>query len=392
MRQPRLSSLNPRVLLAVTAVALLAAFFLRDGSDEPVDGDTPARETVVRVVFAEFGGTEDLVYVATAADPDERTLVATVRHASGWAMTPSPTMSGTRIAFTALPAGSPPRRDAPAELWLLDVATGELERLARDADLLVPPVFDRDGKFVVYRSSGEAGTQTLVRVDLASRARRVIYELRTTFGVFPVGFDAAGSLLLARLSTQGTDIEAVANATADDFVAGGTDFLLHASDEIARDWRLAPDGRSLSFVAPEVLAERVVHRLHVFDLGGTPSEVTPDAEIAGTAALGEQFSPVWMATGTSVTVGREAFPELSASAVTFSLNGEDPLLLARPAQGFDVPLGWSADGRYLAARSFSGSTAQDAGIESLVLIARDGTRTLITAERELIFLGWLIDA
>ncbi|MCH7632118.1 MAG: hypothetical protein IIB59_02800, partial [Planctomycetes bacterium] len=65
-------------------------------------------------------------------------------------------------------------------------------------------------------------------------------------------------------------------------MAGGADFLLHASDEIARDWRLAPDGRSLSFVAPEVLAERVVHRLHVFDLGGTPSEVTPDAEIAGT--------------------------------------------------------------------------------------------------------------
>ena len=43
-----------------------------------------------------------------------------------------------------------------------------------------------------------------------------------------------------------------------------------------------------------------------------------------------------------------------------------------------------------AARALMVST--DRAIESLVLIARDGTRTLITAERELIFLGWLIDA
>jgi Tol biopolymer transport system component len=275
-----------------------------------------------------------------------------------------------------LPPASPGRRDEPAELWILDITTSKRVRLARDADLLVAPQFDVDGGYLAYRSTGPHGEQRLVRVDLESRARRVMYEQSGGFGVFPIGF-SEGALLFARLSTAGTDLYRVRDGE-------GAEFLLHASDHVARDWRLSPDGRSLSFLAPELAAERIVHRLHVVSV-----DAAERMSGLGAGGLVEQFSPVWTPAGDAVTVGREAYPAVTAAAVTLSLDGGSELALAAPERGFDAPLGWSPDGRYLAARSFDGPGSYEPGRESMVVISIDGVRRAVTARTELIFLGWL---
>ncbi len=153
-------------LFAVAGVALL--LFTFDGDDEAAPAATEAR-----LVFAEFGPTADRIYVARASRLEERDRVATVRHASGWGINPATEMAGSLVAFTVLPSDAPPRRDSPAELWLLDVARGDLTRLASDADLLAAPVFDRGGRHLAYRRSTAEGAQALVRVDLGSRARSV---------------------------------------------------------------------------------------------------------------------------------------------------------------------------------------------------------------------------
>ncbi len=328
------------------------------------------------LVFAQFGPTADRVYTAPAADPARRTLVATVEHAEGWGIVPAPAMAGPLVAYTVLPPASPGRRDEPAELWILDITTSKQVRLARDADLLVAPQFDVNGGYLAYRSTGPHGEQRLVRVDLESRARRVMYEQSGGFGVFPVGL-SGGVLLFARLSTTGTDLYRVRDGE-------GAEFLLHASDYVARDWRLSPDGRSLSFLAPELAAERVVHRLHVVSVDAAERMTG-----LGAGGLMEQFSPVWTPGGDAVTVGREAYPATSAAAVTLSLEDGNELALAAPERGFDVPLGWSPDGRYLAARSFDGPGSYEPGRESMVVISIDGVRRAVTAPTELIFLGWL---
>ncbi len=340
--------------------------------------EAPAPSAVPGLVFAEFGPSADLVYTAPAANPDRRTLVATVQHAEGWGINPAPAMAGPLVAYTVLPAGGPARREARAELWLLDVGTRALTRLARDADLLVAPVFDHAGGYLAYRSSGPLGEQRLVRVDLESGARRVQHSYDGAFGVYPLGFANDGALLFARLSPAGTDVYGVRDQQP-------AELLLHASDDIARDWRLSPDGRWLSYLAPELAAERVVHRLRVMALGdGAERGVA-----AGGASIAEQFAPVWTPAGDGVTVGLEAYPALSAAAVTLSLAGGGATGLAAPARGFDAPLGWSPDGRYLAARTFDGASSFDPGRESLVVISTDGQRLEIAARTELIFLGWL---
>ena len=340
--------------------------------------EAPARSAGPAFVFAEFGLSADLVYRAPAADPGRRTLVATVEHAEGWGINPASAMAGSLVAYTVLPASGPAHREARAELWLLDVRTRALTRLARDADLLVAPVFDRAAGYLAYRSRGPLGEQRLVRVDLDSGARRVQHSYDGAFGVYPLGYTNDGALLFARLSPVGTDIFGVRDEQP-------AELLLHASDDIARNWRLSPDGHWLSYLAPELAAERIVHRLHVMALG----DGAEGSLAAGVAAAAEQFAPVWTPTGDGVTVGLEAYPALSAAAVTLSLAGGGATILAAPERGFDAPLGWSPDGRYLAARAFDGASSFDPGRESLVVISTDGVRRPIAARTELIFLGWL---
>lgn len=370
-------------VLAALGVALAAGWFLLAGR-----GGDDAPDATYSLVFAEFGLLTDRVYVAAPDAPEDRTLVASVPHARGWALTPAPAMAGDLTAFTVLPPEAQPRRDSPAELWLLDVRSGALTRLAGDADLLAAPVFDPDGAALLYRRTRADGSQQLVRVDIATRARRPLYEASTQFGVYPVALEADGTALYVELSTRGTELYRVREGADPDLVA-------HASDHVARDWALSPDRTSLAYLAPEVSAERVVHRAQVVSLtsGGEARPATPEEP---GAVLSEQFSPAWTPDGRSLTVGVEAFPDINAAAVTLAIgsSGDDgiPGALPPPTQGFDVPLGWSPGGRYLAARSFDGRDAAEPGQESLVVITIGGERVTVAGESELIFIGWLRDA
>ena len=215
--------------------------------------------------------------------------------------------------------------------------------------------------------------------SISSAAPVVLQQTyRGAFGVIPIGFAGDGALLFAQLSTLGTDVYGVREGE-------GAELLFHASDHIARDWRLSPDGRLLAYLAPEIAAERAVHRLRMVDLGDGGELVAA----SGVVSAAEQFAPVWTPGGDGVTVGREAYPAVSAAAVTLSLVDGSVTQLAPPDRGFDAPLGWSSDGRYLAARSFDGSGSYEPGRESLVVLSTEGVRRPVGARGELIFLGWL---
>jgi hypothetical protein len=198
------------------------------------------------------------------------------------------------------------------------------------------------------------------------------------FGVYPVGFAHDGAVVFASLSPSGTDLYRTA-------AEGGPRLIAHASDQIARDWRIAPDGKALSYLAPELHAERWVHRLHVVNLTERASPSAP----ATPAPEVEQFGPVWTPDGTGLTLGREPLGDASAAAMTLRLDGGGAEDLPPPAVGFDVPLAWSPNGRHLVARSFDGASSHEPGRESIVIISDDGTRKPVSTETELIILGWV---
>ncbi|PKN82869.1 MAG: hypothetical protein CVU47_01400 [Chloroflexi bacterium HGW-Chloroflexi-9] len=359
--------------LAITGFLLMRAL----SGDEAATVATATSEPLL--VFAEFGENADRLYLAPPERPQERTLIETIEHAPGWGINPAAGTARSIVAYTVLAPGVVPERDTPAELWVIDLATRERTRIARDADLLVAPTFADDGAVLVYRRSA-GSQQELVRVAIQDNTRSVVHAEQTAFGIFPIGYTAGGDLLFARLSTAGTDVFSVRDGAA-------ATLLFHASDQIARDWRLAPDGSAVSYLAPEARGERIVHRAHVVGVDGEERGL-PDRG----SPTGEQYGPTWTPDGRSLTVGQEAETGDTAPATVLGLAGDDPVALAPPEQGFDVPVQWSPDGRYLAARTFSGVNSMDAGTESAVIIGTDGNRYPVTAATEVILIGWYVHA
>ena len=355
-------ALTSMLLVALAAGGALLHTALR-GATSPDEATEPRSAALV---YAEFGANVDSIYVMPVDAVSDPTLIQTVRHAPGWGLNPAAAVVDGRTAYTVLPPEAAPYRDSPAELWVLDVTSANATRLARDADLLAAPVLSDDGRMLAYRRTDDSGTQAIVRVDLETRARRVLHSDGASFGVFPIGFDGAGAVLFARLSISGTDLMRVADGAA-------AEFLLHASDEIARDWRVAPGGESVSFLAPELYAERVVHRTRLVALDGSMVLAGPPP-----TEVGEQFAPAWRSDG-ALAIGTGTGPLVVGASA--------PVILAAPETGFDVPLGWSVGGSYLAVRHFDGANSQTPGRETLVVID-SVARTTIESSRELIFLGW----
>jgi dipeptidyl aminopeptidase/acylaminoacyl peptidase len=377
-RAPRLSLPADRRTGVLVALGLLALIGMAWGVLRllPVNARGTSTAGVPRLVFAAFGQTADLIYVAPATRPDERTVIDTVPHAEGWGINPGP-MYRDLVVFNAIPSGTPGQRGAPADLWLLNAGTRERTRLARDADLLVKPQFTPDGRAVLYRRS-DGELQSIVRVDLETQARTVLYEERTAFGILPVGTDRGGALLFARLSTTGTDVFRKPTS-------GDPKLAFHASDELARDWQVSPDGRSIAFLAQQTIGERVVYRAQVAMIEEGRALELPEP------GPGEQYGPVWTPNGHDLTVGQEPVAGDSAPVALISPEAA-PTALVAPKQGFDVPFAWSANGTYLAARTFDGKNSTNAGRETAVVIARSGERYPVSAPGEVILVGWLPNA
>lgn len=363
----------PFVVGVIALIALLGAgaLVLRMRSD-----NTPANDLGARLIFAEFSTNADRVYIAPATDPAQRTTITTIDHVAEWGINPAIAPAGTTVAYTVLPTTTTnPRADSPAELWTLDVATGAKVRLAGDADLRVAPVFDAKGTKLVYRSSASGGKQSLIRIDLPAGTRRPLYEAETAFGMFPVGF-SQGTLVFATLSSTGTDFFSV---------LGGAPptMLFHASDQLARDWRISPSGDALAYLAPVISAERVAYRLHVAKLTGGATSPTRlgDGDT-------EQYGSAWRPNGDAVTAGQQPAANGYASAQTLPVANGSSTTLTPPPRGFDQPLGWSTDGTALAARSFDGTSSAAPGRETTIVIDA-GQRRVVSGRGDIIYFGWM---
>jgi hypothetical protein len=130
-----------------------------------------------------------------------------------------------------------------------------------------------------------------------------------------------------------------------------------------------------------------VHRLQVMRLDAGRAQPMRAASVEpGTA---DQYGAAWTPAGDAITVGLEAAPSDRAGAVTLAVEDGGVTALAAPPRGFDLPLGWSSDGRALAARSFDGKSASAPGMETTVVVSTDGARRPVTGTGEIIVFGWV---
>lgn len=329
-----------------------------------------------RLLINEFGEDTDTIYSVDPAAPDARAEIATIDHAPGWGAFATLSPDGEAIAYTALPPDAEqPSPDSPARAAIIG-ADGDVSLLADDIDLLVPPVWSPDSASIVVRKNSpaadSAGRFELILLD-RDGGRGTITSWSSA-AVFPIAFSPDGSLLyFATLSASGTDVYSVAPDGADETL------IAHLSDEIARDWKLSPDGSTLAY--------------SVAESGPTPGIVTMTLALASgeaspalaAASAGDEYNPAWSPDGalTIATLDAEG-----GDAVTIDGDGF-VARISKSAGGIDLPVSWSPDGDTLAVRAVEGDGESGAGESRLELIDGDGGRRRISDKADVLIVGWL---
>lgn len=330
-----------------------------------------------RLLISEFGLEEDAVVAIDPGDPaGGRTEIATIEHAEGWGAFPVLSPQGDAIAYTALPSDTErPAADAPATAGIVE-DDGDVVVLATDIDLLIPPVWAPDGQSIVVRKNtpAEDSAGRFELIVLGRDGSRATLTAWNSAAVFPIAFAPDGSALyFATLNASGTDLYSIApDGTAETLIA-------HLSDEIARDWKLSPDGARLAYSVAESGPQPSV-RTVVLDL---ESRSAADA-VASDDAAREEYNPAW-SPGGELTIaavdGAGGNAVRVEGGVTAQISGEDGSI--------DLPLAWSPDGAALAVRAVEGESAFDAGASAIDLVQADGTRTRVSDSPDVLIVGWL---
>lgn len=387
---PAITLLGAALLLTLLAArSLLPA--AAAPSDTAVDGLTSPPGPGPHLVYSSLEGDRTSLWAVSAADPSTAVRFGLVRHRGGYGIRGSLSPDGALIAYTVArgEAGDP---STNAALGVLRPRDGAVTMLAEGVDLHSAPVWSPDGAAVVVRRTaeredGSRGVE-LIRVEVDGGDGRLLAREEGVYGLYPFAYDSDGRLYYGRITPGGTDVRVTSSA------AGAPVQLLHASDGIAREFRLRGASLLYSELAPgEEAAGRGLpsggtggppvpvprYRLLVADLlAGSISRLA-----AGDQPVAGAWSPDRGVTAAAPGDYRRLHTlDLHPQAVGEPMSGGSSFVA--PAGTAYFPLAWAPDGRFLAAREVS-----PAGAERLVVLSQTGDSAGLPGSGYKELVGWL---
>ncbi|MFQ6019314.1 MAG: hypothetical protein ACE5KW_00995, partial [Dehalococcoidia bacterium] len=340
---------------------------------KPTPTPTPTPEpSAFDLLYRELGKTADVIWRVDPSDPSQRQQVATIGHAANLASLPILSPQGGAIAYTAVPEGA--QGESEARAFVLPL--GGFPRQVADKVHLQAPVWSPDERFIYLRRDTEDAI-SLIQINVANGEERTLFffeaadvrEPTNVFELIPIGLSGDGQeVYFAAISVQGSFLGSY-NLTQDSLGP----YVEAAVATTVSDYALSPGRSRVAYLAPVVVGGDIFNRPFLAGLN------SGQVRALKSPALGDrdQLRPVWHPAGGRLTLGQLPEDGKPSPAVTIDLVSGKGKRLAPPKKGFDQPLGWSPDGRFLAVRSFRGKSLADPGERRLLLIARGGQRLLV---------------
>jgi len=363
-------------LSLVTAVGLLLALALAVTRITPStvapSNLAPTNVGGFLFVYQELAGEETAFWAADPQKPQNKRALLTVQHREGYGPRAGLSPKGTHLAYTILPTSA---RDAPstAELWVGELTTGKTQLLQTGVELRSTPLWSPDGGTILFVRLYERSSYTLetelATVPLKGGEAHSLIRDATSQGLYPIGWSPDGRrAYFSRVTPQGTDVASVTTS-------GEVATVLHASDGIAREFLLSPDGSRVLYTSGPPPGKAGRYRVESADLATGRKETLAEG-------VSDHFSPIWRADGRAVTLSQEG------GVASIEPGGVSALIAPAPGDSDDLPLAWSPEGRFLAVRSLEKAQGRYVS-ERLAIASPSGGRTNVETNGHAEFVGWL---
>lgn len=303
------------------------------------------------LVGTQRGGDEDVVVAVDPEAPDTVIEIGRVAHLPEFAVKGTVSPDGSTVAVITADRGTP--GSPGVSLLFLDVRTGQVRTALAAVDDGVRPAWSSASDAVYVTRTHQDGSQ-LVDVQLwrvtKDGAAAVVAVYERVLGAYVAGVLPGGEPVTVSIGAEGS----VAH------VAGASITL---SSNVTRDWQLAPDGSAIAFIEAD-LSDGLRYRQRVVSFTG-------DSIAQSTPVGGQQLGVAWHPLASVPTFGNE--PPASGDAA------------AQRQAGFDLPIEYSGDGRYLAVAAWSGTSFAEPGTRRIAVVGENG-RAIVPVQS---VLGWV---
>ena len=356
---PRRAHIPYWLIVASVAAALLAVLPIFGAIIDGGAGPTAAGRAFASAphglyaVVAQTEGSEDRVMAIQADGEGDARDVIRIPHLDGFTSSGAVSPDGSRLALITADQGTVAR--PLASLLIIDLRTSTSRSVSTGVDHLQTPIWSPDGSSVIVtRTTGDGPLVDVAIIGVAvDGGETLIGEARGVLGAYPAGVDATGAAIWVVIDSRGSTL-----------VRDGAD-VRSLAPGVTRDWRLNPGGTTIAFIETDTShGLRYIQRVAPLASGGPREQVS--------APSGQALGVAWRPGANDPTFGIEP-----GAGVTGGGRGQR-------ADGFDVPLGYSPDGRLLAVQAWSGTSFKEAGSMRLTIIGPSG-RAGIPASR---FYGW----
>lgn len=466
-RTPRVPALlreggHHPVLVAVMLLALLLAVSCGDG-DAPV-GRTPTPsatfppitpigegsitptppppETPYRLVYRQFGETEDIIWQVNPADPEDRIELARIGHREGFGIVASLSPDGRQLAYLLQPESAPADPGlSRAVAYVLDLKTGRSEQIAEGVDLRFRPLWSPDGRLLYLRSlrgpdplaadvvilqvgvpEPIEGTPTPsptpsptptvppggtpIPTPVPDEPVKEILKAKVSqvLSFVPIGFSGDGALYFVQIeggTGGGTVVGAYALGTTESIATATAEAELTATALAGASPTPSPAGATPTPAARFVvkLSDQIATDYHISPdqtrlsfiaqalVGGQPVFQAFVADLVSREVIqlpsaglppGDRLSPRWHPDGERLAVALLPRDGEPGVVAVVPLAGGEVRFLPPPTDGFDQPLAWSPDGVFLAVASFTGDSLANPGTVRLDVVAVTGQRITLS--------------
>tara|TARA_B110000438_G_C15816494_1_gene652214 strand:+ start:2676 stop:3839 length:1164 start_codon:yes stop_codon:yes gene_type:complete len=383
-------SFNKKIIILITCILLFTLTLLTVWHFQKSNSQEKLQENQNAIVTIEHDALHDIIFQINPKKLSEKKEILKIKHLPNWSINPSHIITNG-LMFVTIPNDNH-QIDNPkhnAEIAIIDLMAKHKITIGHDADLMIKPVFDRQNKNIIYRSSLDGKTR-IISYNLEKSIKKIIYSINESSPIIPI-FVKNDNLFVVYQDHQGSNLMYIDEGKLNQFAKLSSNFT--------RNWSISPNKEKLLYLEQDIKEDHVSNKIKLLDISSKISiqvnfNETANNELLaiGTSSFNGThsisfFSPIWASKNSTISFGAAAAKMDSIYPVTtYDLNSKKIALTSKLENGIEMPIAYNSTNKYLLTKNFNIETFPEEKIYVLNTVTQ--ARIGLEAEKYIIYAGW----